>query len=91
MTTWAWKTFDRVFTDSNGTSHALVGQVPTPLPLGGALGKLPRGCIRVSGLSPLGLLGKLKRRLQDNVAPRAKVVGREVNRDIRSDADAFEL
>lgn len=53
--------------------------------------KLPRGCIRMSGLSPLGLLGKLERRLQDNVAPRAKVVGRDVNRDIRGDADAFEL
>jgi len=49
------------------------------------------GCIRMPGLLPLGMLGKLERRLQHNIAPGAKVVGRDVNRDIRSDADAFEL
>ena len=39
----------------------------------------------------LGLLGKIKRCLQHNVAPRTKVVGRDVYRNIRSDADPLEL
>jgi hypothetical protein len=42
-------------------------------------------------LLPLGLLSEIERRLQDNVAPFAKVVRRHVNRDIRSDANAFKL
>ena len=45
----------------------------------------------MSVLLPLGLLGKLERRLQNNVAPRAKIVGRDVYWDIRSDADAFKV
>jgi hypothetical protein len=66
--------------------------VPTPL-LTTLLHTIrrPDGCIRIPVLLSLGLLGKLERRLQDNVAPRAKVIGRDVYRDIRNDADAFEL
>jgi len=74
----------------NPSSYALI-KFPPPLAFRRAWGSSPEAAFRMSGLSPLGLLSKLERHLQDNVAPRAKVVRRHVYRDIRSDADAFKL